>query len=76
MLLPSPAGATSAVEVAAGPSRAVLSRPYEAAEIGERSMSTRQLDAAQVQQRYGRLLAVQPPRSSVSRCSSNSAAPS
>ena len=61
VLLPPLAGATSAVEVTAGPSRAVLSRPYETAEVGERSMSTRQLDAAQVQQRYGRLLAVQPP---------------
>ncbi len=61
VLLPQPDAATGSVEVASGASSAVLTHPYEAAVVGRRSVSTEQRDQAWVQQRYGQLLAAQPP---------------
>ncbi|MFT3777620.1 MAG: OmpA family protein [Ottowia sp.] len=60
VLLPQEGGGTGAVEVAAGPGKAVLSRPYESAGVYNRSLDVEQLDPEAVRQRYAQLLSVQP----------------
>lgn len=59
-LLPQPDGSASAVEVSARQSNVVLSKPYESAVVGSNAVDTEQLDAKSVQERYNRLLMVQP----------------
>lgn len=60
VLLPQADRDAGSVQVSTDASSAVLTRAYEAAVVGTRSVDTEQLDAAQVEQRYRQLLAVQP----------------
>ena len=60
VLLPQDGGRTGAVEVRSDAGEAVLSRPYQAAEVRTRAVDVEQLDAEAVQKRYGQLLSVQP----------------
>ncbi|MDT7836207.1 OmpA family protein [Aquabacterium sp. OR-4] len=62
VLLPQPDGRPSAVEVKAGSQRLLLAQPYAAAELKGQDLQPVTLDAATVAQRYGELLASQPPR--------------
>ena len=60
VLLPQDGGRTGAVEVKSDAGEAVLSRPYQSAEVRTRAVDVAQLDAEAVQKRYGQLLSVQP----------------
>jgi outer membrane protein OmpA-like peptidoglycan-associated protein len=59
-LLPQDGGKTGAVEVNANKIDAVLDKPYQSAAVGEKDVEVEQLDAKDVQKRYGTLLSVQP----------------
>jgi len=62
ILLPSPNGKPSAVEVTSGGQTTVLSHAYDAAEITPaKEVERDQFDTQTVQQRYERLLSAQPP---------------
>ena len=61
VLLPPPGDKTSsAVVVTAGQDSAVLSRPYDSAQVRADAVKEKQLDAQTVGQRYQRLLSAQP----------------
>lgn len=62
VLLPQPDGRPSAVEVKAGAQRLLLAQPYAAAELKGQDLQPVTMDPAVVRQRYGDLLATQPPR--------------
>ncbi|MFV0679365.1 OmpA family protein [Ottowia sp.] len=59
-LLPQEGGKTGAVEVNANQKDTVLSQPYQSAAVGRSDVEIEQLDAKDVQKRYGTLLSVQP----------------
>lgn len=65
VLLPQPDGRPSAVEVKAGTQRLLLAQPYAAAELKGKELQPVTMDPAVVRQRYGDLLATQPPRPQV-----------
>lgn len=61
VLLPQEAGKPNAVEVRSRQSSATLDKPYESAVVHTRQdVQTEQLDAKQVNKRYGQLLSAQP----------------
>lgn len=62
VLLPQADGRLSAVEVRAGEQRLLLAQPYAAAELKGKELQPVTLEPAVVRQRYGDLLATQPPR--------------
>ncbi len=62
VLLPQPDGRPSAVEVKAGTQRLLLAQPFAAAELKGQELQPVTMDPAVVRQRYGDLLATQPPR--------------
>lgn len=62
VLLPQPDGRPSAVEVRAGEQRLLLAQPFAAAELKGNELQPVTMDPAVVRQRYGDLLAAQPPR--------------
>lgn len=62
VLLPQPDGKPSAVEVKAGTQRLLLAQPFAAAELKGQELQPVTIDPAVVRQRYGDLLATQPPR--------------
>lgn len=63
-LLPQPDGRPSAVDVTLKQDNRTteLSRPYDLLAVRARSVKVKQLDAESVQQQYGPLLSVQPPK--------------
>jgi len=62
ILLPQPDGQPSAVEVASGSQRLLLTQPYAVAERHDGTLRLVKTDAAAVQQAYGAMLAQQPAR--------------
>lgn len=62
VLLPQADGRPSAVEVRAGEQRLLLAQPWAAAELKGKELQPVTLEPAVVRQRYGDLLAMQPPR--------------
>ena len=62
VLLPQPDGRPSAVEVKAGAQRLLLAQPYAAVELRGQALQPVSIDPLVVRQRYGDLLATQPPR--------------
>ncbi len=62
ILLPQPDGAPSAVIVSTGKQQLALDKPYAVAERRGESLQPARTTAAEVQQRYGAVLAAQPAR--------------
>lgn len=62
VLLPQPDGSESALSVRRGGQQLLLTQPYAAAEAKGEQLQALAMDAAAVQQRYGAVLALQPPR--------------